>query len=158
MRVLIDTNLLVRLAAGPKDPSFEVAEQALAVLHASRYSVVIVPQVVYEFWVVATRPLQANGLQMTTAAVDAFLQHLERLGFSLLLDERAIYERWLELVTKHRVSGKPSHDARLVAAMQRHGVNHLLTFNAGDFKRFDGLSVLDPPSVVAGGVPKIPPS
>jgi hypothetical protein len=45
--------------------------------------------------------------------------------------------------------GKPAHDARLVAAMERHGLTHLLTFNLVDFQRYAGLELLDPHQVAA---------
>ncbi len=42
----------------------------------------------------------------------------------------------------HDVKGKTAHDARPVAAMRRHGLSRLLTFNASHFARFDGIAVL----------------
>lgn len=65
-------------------------------------------------------------------------------AFRLLRDERAVYERWERLVVDYDVGGKSAHDARLVAAMQRHGVSHLLTFNGQDFARFTNITVVDP--------------
>jgi predicted nucleic acid-binding protein len=35
------------------------------------------------------------------------------------------------------------HDARLAAVMLAHGVNHILTFNVDDFRRYPGI-VVDP--------------
>jgi hypothetical protein len=43
--------------------------------------------------------------------------------FLLLPDTPAIYPAWEALVIQHKVSGKPAHDARLVAAMQVHGLS-----------------------------------
>lgn len=43
---------------------------------------------------------------------------------------------------QHGVSGKNTHDARIVAAMNVHGVVNLLTFNRDDFKRYSGMSCL----------------
>ena len=40
-------------------------------------------------------------------------------------------------------------DARLVAAIRVHGVNQLLTFNVGDFRRYIGIAVLSPDDVLA---------
>jgi predicted nucleic acid-binding protein len=36
------------------------------------------------------------------------------------------------------------HDAWLVAAMNSHGVKRILTFNTGDFARYDGIECIDP--------------
>jgi predicted nucleic acid-binding protein len=99
--------------------------------------------------VVATRPIAQNGLGMTTAEADAELVKLGPPLFRLLLDERAIYGSGRELVTRFSVEGKQAHDARLVAAMQRHGLTHLLTFNTADFQRYPGIRVLDPRATVA---------
>jgi predicted nucleic acid-binding protein len=40
-----------------------------------------------------------------------------------------------------------THDAHLVAVMQVYSVAHILTFNTGHFKRFPGITVLDPLSI-----------
>lgn len=71
----------------------------------------------------------------------------------LLLDERGIFARWRDLVTTHAVLGKRAHDTRLVAAMQRHGLTDLLTFNTDDFQRFPGLRVFSPADILAGRLP-----
>jgi hypothetical protein len=81
----------------------------------------IVAQNLIELWVVATRPLRENGLGMTP--VEAALELARIKGMFLFLPETpAIYPVWEALVTRHEVSGKPAHDARLVAAMQVHGL------------------------------------
>src|ERR1022692_2065964 len=55
--------------------------------------------------------------------------------FPLLPDTPAIYPVWENLVIQYRVSGKPAHDARLVAAMQVHGLTAILTFDKTGFCR-----------------------
>lgn len=70
--------------------------------------------------------------------------------FKLLLDDRGVLGHWRTLVESYRVQGKPTHDARLVAAMLRHGVNHLLTFNTSDFARYTEITAVHPDQVVSG--------
>ena len=41
---------------------------------------------------------------------------------------------------RHGVVGSKVHDARLVAAMNVHGVRRILTFNTDDFTRYGVLS------------------
>jgi hypothetical protein len=65
-------------------------------------------------------------------------------SFKLLRDERTIFEVWQQLVLDHKVIGKHAHDARLVAAMLRHGVSHLLTFNGRDFANYSQIAVIEP--------------
>jgi len=61
-----------------------------------------------------------------------------------LPDSDNVYAEWRRLVVAHGVSGKKTHDTRLVAAMSVHGVAHILTFNTDDFTRYAGIIVLDP--------------
>ncbi len=139
--ILVDTNVLLRLVQ-PSHSKHAVALAALAHLRYTNDTLCLVPQVIYEFWVVATRPLDVNGLGMSAAEAERDVEKLiER--FRLFRDERGIFDRWQQHVTLNHVLGKSAHDARLIAAMQRHGITRLLTFNATDFKRFSGIDVLD---------------
>jgi hypothetical protein len=52
-------------------------------------------------------------------------------------------------VVQHQVLGKTAHDARIVAAMQRHQLSHILTFNVEDFRRYPAIQVLNPHAVAA---------
>ena len=69
--------------------------------------------------------------------------------FLLLPETPSIYPIWEGLVTKHQVSGKPAHDARLVAAMQVHGLTAILTFDTSGFSRYPGIKVVSPEHVRA---------
>jgi predicted nucleic acid-binding protein len=142
MTVLLDTNILTRLADS-KSTQSAVAAASVSVLLNRGDDVHIVPQNLYEFWTVATRPLTANGLGMTP--VQAKLQiDAVRLAATLLPDNAAITDEWERIVVRHDVRGKVAHDARLVAAMTVHGVKSLLTFNGADFVRYPGIVVIDP--------------
>ncbi len=68
--------------------------------------------------------------------------------FVLLPDTAAIYSVWESLVIQHNVSGKPAHDARLVAAMLSHGLTSILTFDASGFSRYAGIEVVHPADVI----------
>ena len=87
---------------------------------------------------------------MPTDVAESHLQNLTSPLFAFLQDERAIFGRWKDLVTRHNVKGKPAHDARLVAAMLRHGITHLLTFNESDFKRFPTIFCATPAALMSG--------
>jgi predicted nucleic acid-binding protein len=147
MRFLIDTNVLGRLAQ-PRHAFQVVATKALDKLAEEGNELRIVPQVVYEFWSIATRPASENGLGFS---VDDTKEQLRRykLLFPPLRDERGILEPWEKLVVDFSVAGKTSHDARLVAAMHRHGLTHILTFNPDDFQRYPGIQVMTPQEVVS---------
>lgn len=70
--------------------------------------------------------------------------------FRLLLDERGIFGHWRDLVANNAVRGKNTHDARLVAAMKRHGLTDLLSFNKHVFTRFAEINVFKPAEVLVG--------
>jgi len=92
---------------------------------------------------VCTRPREQNGLGLTVEQVCVDFVKIKRL-FALHRDERAILPRWERIVADHGVKGKAAHDARLVAAMERHGLTHILTLNPADFRRFTAITVLTP--------------
>jgi predicted nucleic acid-binding protein len=148
MLVLLDTNVLLRVVE-PRHPVHALAVAAVRGLRDSGRELCLVPQVHYEFWVVATRPIAQNGLGMSTADAERALSRFAPPWFRLLRDERAVYDCWRELVAKYLVQGKQAHDARLIAAMQRHCVINLLTFNVADFSRYADIHVLDPQTVGA---------
>ncbi len=120
--------------------------RSLAVLATWRDELRVIAQNLIEFWAVATRPIADNGLGITVAQAAQELTKLKTL-FGILPDTADILPQWEQLVVKHQVLGKQVHDTRLVAAMKVHNVTHLLTFNTSDFKRYDGITVVNPSSV-----------
>jgi predicted nucleic acid-binding protein len=143
--VLIDTNTLLRTLQ-PHHPQRETARAAIKALTARGFDLHIVPQNLMELWVVATRPASQNGLGMPATEAASELLRLKAM-FPLLPDTPAIYPTWERLVTRYQVSGKPAHDARLVAAMQVHGLTTILTFDKTGFTRYAGIEALDPTGV-----------
>lgn len=152
MSTLLDTNLLTRLV-NPAQPMHQVAVDALAALRLQNEPLHIVPQNLYEFWVVATRPATHNGLGLTPTHADAEIARFTT-WFTLLSDDPSILQQWRQLVVQHQVLGKSAHDARLVAAMLVRGLDRLLTFNKSDFSRYQQITVLSPQDVV--GAPPTP--
>jgi len=144
MAVLLDTNILLRLSQ-PNHPSNPIAEQALLILRRRGELLHIASQNLVEFWAVATCPLTENGLGLGVEQAATEIAFLKRLF--VLLPEAPLQIEWERLVTTFRVSGKNSHDARLVAAMMVHGIGHILTFNATDFVRYSSVSVITPAAV-----------
>lgn len=146
MRILLDTNILLR-SIEPRHVQHVESVQAIDILRRQDHELVIVPQVLYEFWTVATRPVANNGMGMAAGDALAEVSAMRRL-FRLLRDERSIYGIWERLVASEGVLGKPAHDARIAAAMMRHDVSYLLTFNAADFGKYPRCLVLTPPQVM----------
>ena len=145
MRALLDTNIVLRYLHKDSESHAEVA-RAVHSLTTGNNEAVLVPQVLYEYWAVATRPYgSSNGLSLTTEEA-AHTVRLITTRFLCLPDPPELFGTWLDLVTTHQVSGRPTHDARLAAAVRVHQLDAFLTLNAPDFKRF-GLNVVSPADV-----------
>ena len=104
-------------------------------------------QILREYLGVCTRPRANNGLGLsvedTLKNVEAFL----RVAVSLE-ETSAVNEKWRRLVAQYQVSGKQVHDANIVATAVTHGVNHIVTSNLADFKRYeDVITLLNPEQV-----------
>ncbi|WP_310821319.1 type II toxin-antitoxin system VapC family toxin [Stratiformator vulcanicus] len=146
MNILLDTNTIARIAE-EDSPRHEVVKRAIDRLRSDGETLLLVPQAIYEFWVVATRTKAVNGLGMTTAATAAFVEQF-RATFTILPDDDAILDQWLDLVRDHGITGVNAHDARLVAAMRCHGITEILTFNDKDFRRYENVTVIKPDGVI----------
>ena len=140
MSYAVDTNIWAR-SLQQNHPLQQRSKDAIKVLLLRGETICLLPQNLYELWVVATRPAGENGFGLTTDQAQRQLEDLEAL-FTLKADNEAIYGEWKNLVTQHAVRGKVGHDARIVAAMKVHGITHLLTLNTGDFKRFQDITVV----------------
>ncbi|MDB9535465.1 type II toxin-antitoxin system VapC family toxin [Dolichospermum planctonicum CS-1226] len=146
MKCLVDTNILLRLVQ-KNSPMHLDTQRAILKLKKQGEFLCIIPQNIIEFWAVATRPLDKNGLGLSITQAEEESEKLKKI-FILELDTPQIFTEWESLVIKYQVMGKQVHDARLAAAMVVHNITHLLTFNVDDFKRFSDIVVVDPRSIV----------
>ena len=147
MRVLIDTNILLR-SAQPIHPLFSEATHAVSKLLRQRDSVFFCSQNIAEFWNVATRAVGSNGLGMTSQEVLREIGNIEKL-LILLPDIPGIYPEWKRIVASHNVQGVKCYDARLVAVMHVYSIDSILTFNVADFKRYPSITIVHPSSLVS---------
>ena len=142
MTILLDSNILLRWLHH-ESAHHPLAVSAMETLNARGDLPVLCPQVVIEFWSVATRPAAVNGLGLNPLEVNASVRQLETF-LPILPDTPEIYEAWRRLVVDFEVSGKQVHDARLVAVMLAHGIESLLTFNVRDVARYPEIAAVDP--------------
>lgn len=119
MAVLVDSCVLIR-QFDVESPDRSVALSCLERLINERQEIVIVPQIIVEFWSVVTRPLNVNGLGWNPNRADAAVRGIPSV-IKLLPETSGIFEEWRNLVVRLAISGKNVHDARLVAAMNVHG-------------------------------------
>jgi predicted nucleic acid-binding protein len=96
-----------------------------------------------EFWAVATRSRDDNGLGMAPPRAEAEINSLRKF-FWLLPSSSAVIEAWQKIVIDVGITGKQTHDAHLVAMMTVHSITDILTFNSGHFVRFPGIRAINP--------------
>src|ERR687898_3042662 len=117
--IAVDTNVFVG-AIQTFDPMLRIAARsAVKALYRQGEELLCFPQNLLEFWNVATRPANANGLGFTPEQAARFVDRFQTL-VRLLPETADIFPTWRKLVFEHRVSGIHVHDARIVAAMTVH--------------------------------------
>src|SRR4051794_1079182 len=150
--ILVDTNVLLR-ASQVGHAHHAPALDAMALLATrDNEQFAVAPQNLYEMYVVCTRPAAQNGLGMSPADAHRELANARAL-FQFLPETGNTYAVWEDLVSKYAISGKPAHDARVVAFMVDHQLRRILSFNDADFKRFSEVDCINPFDAL--GVPRI---
>jgi predicted nucleic acid-binding protein len=140
--VLADTNIILR-RLHRAHPQHRQAREAILRFSKEGNRICVTSQNLIELWTVSTRPAENNGLGLTPAQADRVLARVES-SVLRLPDSDDVYAEWRRLVVAHGVSGKTTHDARLVAAMIVNRVTHILTFNTHDFARYTEITVVHP--------------
>lgn len=101
-----------------RDPQSGVARAAIHTLQRRGERLIVVPQNLYEFWAVATRPAGPppggrNGLGMTTVQAGHWLRFFRR-RFTLLPDREELSTLWQELVERHVIIREPDGSESLL--------------------------------------------
>ena len=87
---LLDTNIILR-ASDPVSTTYSLAAESVFLLLNENHECFLTAQVLIEFWVVATRPVEVNGLGWTTERT--------RLQIDLLTSELTLLEEKPEIFT-----------------------------------------------------------
>lgn len=143
MTIALDTNIVLRVV-NASEPDHKRVSDFVASLRSNGESFALAAQVLHEYWVVATRPIDVNGLGIEPAAARLSADRALQL-FSLLPDPPGLFQAWLEMCTRLSIRGRPAYDARLAAWMLLNNVKTLVTLNPGDFRRFPEIHCLTPP-------------
>lgn len=132
--VFLDTNVLLS-ATVPRRPLHQTALVVLNHWPNQAIPLATSTQVFREYLVVATRPVEVNGLGL---GLDEALSNVAafRGRMRLLLDDEQIWARLRALIASHGCLGKQIHDANLVATALASGIRKLVTANVDDLKRF----------------------
>ena len=138
--LFVDTNVLL-IATDESRSLHREAMQLLAGSVAQDLSLATSGQVLREYLVVATRPVNVNGLGLSTevavANVNEFLGSL-----SMCEETEEVSGRLRQLAVTHNLSGKRLHDVNIVATMEAHGIRAVVTQNPDDFAPFEDVAIM----------------
>lgn len=143
---LLDTNILLR-ASDPNSAQHSLANYAVYNLLNQGHQCLLTSQILIEFWVVCTRPVEVNGFGWTTerskTQINQFLSQ-----FDLLHETSSTFSYWFEMVTKYDIKGKRTHDIKILAVMKSYGISHILTFNPNDFIPSNEFTIVHPQVII----------
>ena len=138
--LFVDTNVLLIATDESRSLHLE-AMQLLAGSVTQDLSLATSGQVLREYLVVATRPVDVNGLGLSTEVAVGNVN--EFLGSLSMFEETVeVSSRLRQLAVAHNLSGKRLHDANIVATMKAHDIRALVTENAGDFAPFEDVAIM----------------
>lgn len=141
MKVLVDTNIVLRIGVARASPA--AIARALEQIALEGKEPCVSLQSMTEVWAVLTRPATANGFGLTAAQARAEVDQIVN-AFELLPEPAGRFAAWLRICTDHQVLGRQTFDARLVALMECGRIDTLVTLNPVDFQRFKSIKLIVP--------------
>ena len=138
----VDTNVLIR-CMDYEDPKHRAAFGCVCRLLDNDEILYISLQNLVEFWVVATRSRDVNGLGWDFSTVLREMDYILSL-FTVIDEVPKLSQTWLSLVQEYKVMGKQAHDTRLVAIMKHYKIYKIITFDAKDFRRYPFAEIYSP--------------
>lgn len=133
---ILDTNILVSATASQR--RLHLAAQNVVRWPTLGRQTYVSGQILREYLVVATRPLESNGLALACADAVANVSVFRSL-MHCLEESDQVQEKLAELVRTHECRGVLIHDANIVATALTHHIPAIVTENPGDFRRFADL-------------------
>ncbi len=142
MEILVDTSIWVQFFDENSDLGARTRER-IAEARLSEIDLTVSPQVIREFWGVATRPKELGGAGQRPNSLAPTVEVIKALA-PLRQSSPTQFETWLRLVQTYGVSGKQVHDANHIAFMLSHGITDVLTLDRRDFDRYapEGVKIL----------------
>ena len=140
--ILLDTNIFIH-GNQASSPHYVTITERLIEFADNNEELAICPQVLYEFYVVATRSPNKNGLGISNG--DALVEIDKFMGvYTFIEDPVNLFTTWFQLMKQYHSAGKAEHDGRLVAFMQAQAIDQIYTMNPGDFNRYaDIITILN---------------
>lgn len=142
-QALVDTNVLI-YAFSKESEYYKACRELLNNAQEGKLSLCVTPQVLAEFYAIATDSRRTTVPQKPQEIVEVIDQLLEMPGITFLSLPIDVVNRWTTLIRQHPVKGSDIFDVQLVATMLGNGVSQIYTYNRSDFEKFSEIEVLTP--------------
>lgn len=136
--VVVDTNVLLTAT----DRSRDHHDAATRFLNEDVRRLAICPQIVREYLAVTSRPVDVNGLGLSSEDAVANVEQLLE-GMEVLTEGPATTLSLMELIVARPSVGKQVHDANVVAVALAHRAAAIVTENTRHFARFARLIAVE---------------
>ncbi|MFO0850351.1 MAG: PIN domain-containing protein [Gemmataceae bacterium] len=148
-RAAVDTTVLV-YAHFPDSPHYAASVALLEQARVPTAGLCLFPQMLTEFFAVATNPKRVTVPMSAVTAVAAIDHLLAFPGLALLPLPADVAARWTALVRARPVIGRHVYDYQIAAAMLAYGIGTVYTHNTRDFAPIPGITAVAPPEPTAG--------
>jgi len=137
-----DTNILLTATDRSRN-HHEAARNLLMEAGTGKFHLALSGQVLREYLVVATRPVDVNGLGLSMPDALRNVEVFTSPPFVFCEETETVSVRLRELAATHGLVGRRLHDANLVATMLVHGISRMVTQNTADFLELREIQVCD---------------
>ncbi len=132
--ILLDTNVIISSKHSRSPEHLGVVNRLIEMVR-NRETLVIAPQIIFEFYAIATRAVPNFGLGLSKQEAAQEVNDILRTYF-LLPEVPEVITEWRNLIRKMEIYGNATHDSRLIAFMMAHQVKRLYTLNPEDYARY----------------------
>ncbi len=140
--VFLDTNILV-YAINIDSASHLSAASLIKEIGAGTLKTCMSPQILCEFFATVTNPRKFRRPLTPTEASDAINSYMESDIYLLYLKDSTI-KLTLDMAIRHQINGTEIFDTQIVATMLENGVRTIYTANVSDFKKYSGITAVNP--------------
>ncbi len=144
MRRGLDTNVLVYTHI-PAMPDHEIVRRFLhAQLHDPETTLAVTAQILHEFVHVVTDPRRFEPPVAMAEALAITRLYLNRTNVDCVVTDAACVREAFDLLEQHALGRNRIADTLFAATLLHHDIHEVITCNPGDFRGFEGLTVIDP--------------
>ena len=138
----LDTNVLV-YASVEDSPYHAQAQSVIERINSREVDAFLSLQVLAEFYATITNPRKMVRPLSPEEATEAVRRYLQSGMVKLHIGE-STFSLTMRLAAQYQLKGPNIFDAQIAATMLDNGINTIITADEADFRRFEGIEVVNP--------------